>query len=183
MSKVAIMIADGCEECEALTQVDLLRRAGIDIDMVSISDSRQVTSARNITFICDRVMKDFDEDAYDGLILPGGLPGTNHLKEDSKVIALVKKYAKEGKLVAAICAAPTVLGFAGVLKGKNATCYPGMESGLTGATKKTDEVVRDGNIITSRGLGTALPFGGAIIEYFLGKEKARQILDSVVYKA
>lgn len=181
MSKAAILIADGCEECEALIQVDLLRRAGIDIDMVSISDSKQVTSARNITFTCDRIMRDFDSDAYDGVILPGGMPGTLHLKDDSHVISLIKKYAKEGKLVAAICAAPTVLGFAGILKGKDATCYPGMEDGLTGAHKKTDQVVRDGNIITSRGLGTAIPFAGAIIEYFLGAEKSREILSSVVY--
>lgn len=183
MSKTAILIADGCEECEALIQADLLRRAGIDVDLVSISDSRQVTSARNITFICDRLMKDFDDAAYDGVILPGGMPGTNHLRDDGAVIALVKKYAKEGKLVAAICAAPTVLGYAGVLKGKNATCYPGMEDGLTGAHKKTDEVVVDGNIITSRGLGTAIPFAGAIITYLLDKATADRILSSVVYSS
>lgn len=182
MSKIAILIADGCEECEALIQVDMLRRAGIDIDMVSISDSKQVTSARRITFTCDRLMKDFDADAYDGVILPGGMPGTTHLKEDPKVIALVKKYNSEKKLVAAICAAPTVLGAAGILKGKNATCYPGCEDGLTGAVLKTDQVVRDGNIITSRGLGTALPFAGAIIEYLLDAPTAKKILSSVVYK-
>ena len=183
MSKAAIMIADGCEECEALIQTDLLRRAGVDVDMVSIKASKQVTSARDVTFICDRTIDDFDDDAYDAVILPGGMPGTLHLKEDSRVISVIKKYAAEGRLVAAICAAPTVLGAAGVLKGKNATCYPGMEAGLTGAHKKTDEVVRDGNVITSRGLGTAIPFAGAIIEYLCGKEKAGQILGSVVYKA
>ena len=181
MSKVAILIADGCEECEALIQVDMLRRAGIDIDMVSISDSKQVTSARNITFTCDRLMRDFDADAYDGVILPGGMPGTTHLKEDPKVISLVKKYNSEKKLVAAICAAPTVLGAAGILKGKNATGYPGCEDGLTGAVLKTDQVVRDGNIITSRGLGTALPFAGALIEYFTDQATAKKLLSSVVY--
>lgn len=181
MSKAAILIADGCEECEALIQVDLLRRAGIDIDMVSISDSKQVTSARNITFTCDRTLRDFDEDAYDGVILPGGMPGTIHLKENPKVISLIKKYNDEKKLVAAICAAPTVLGFAGILKGKNATCYPGMEDGLTGAKKKTDPVVRDGNVITSRGLGTAIPFAGAIIEYLTDSATSRKILTDVVF--
>ena len=140
MSKAAILIADGCEECEALIQVDMLRRAGIDIDMVSITGNRQVTSARDITFICDRVLSDFDADAYDAVILPGGMPGTKHLRDDSGVISVVKKYAAAGKLVAAICAAPTVLGFAGVLKGKNATCYPGMEDGLTGAQDRKSVV-------------------------------------------
>ncbi len=182
MSKAAILIADGCEECEALIQVDMLRRAGIDIDMVSISGDRQVTSARNITFICDRVLSDFDADAYDAVILPGGMPGTIHLRDDARVISLIKKFNSEKKLVAAICAAPTVLGYAGILKGKNATCYPGMEDGLTGAVKKTDPVVRDGNIITSRGLGTALPFAGAIIEYLTDAPAAKRVLDAVVYK-
>ncbi|MQN00799.1 MAG: DJ-1/PfpI family protein [Lachnospiraceae bacterium] len=182
MSKVAILIADGCEECEALIQVDMLRRAKIDIDMVSVSDSRQVTSARNITFICDRVLSDLDPDAYDGVILPGGMPGTTNLKENPKVISLIKKYNAEKKLVAAICAAPTVLGYAGILKGRNATCYPGMEDGLTGALKKTDPVVRDGNVITSRGLGTALSFAGAIIEYFTDQATAKDTLTKVVYK-
>lgn len=181
MSKTAILIADGCEECEALIQVDMLRRAGVDCDMVSISQSRQVTSARNITFQCDRTMNDFDDDAYDGVILPGGMPGTLHLKEDARVISLIKKYDSEKKLVAAICAAPTVLGAAGILKGRQATCYPGMEDGLIGANKKSDPVVRDGNVITSRGLGTALPFAGALIEYFCGKETAERVLGSVVY--
>ena len=182
MSKAAILIADGCEECEALIQVDMLRRAGIDIDMVSITGNRQVTSARDITFICDRVLSDFDADAYDGVILPGGMAGTIHLKEDARVISLIKKFNSEKKLVAAICAAPTVLGYAGILKGRNATCYPGMEDGLTGATKKTDPVVRDGNVITSRGLGTALAFAGAIIEYLTDAPTAKRVLDGVVYK-
>ena len=182
MSKAAILIADGCEECEALIQVDMLRRAGIDIDMVSITGNRQVTSARDITFICDRILSDFDADAYDAVILPGGMPGTIHLKEDARVISLIKKFNSDKKLVAAICAAPTVLGYAGILKGRNATCYPGMEDGLTGATKKTDPVVRDGNIITSRGLGTALAFAGAIIEYLTDAPTAQRVLDGVVYK-
>ena len=181
MSKAAILIADGCEECEALIQVDMLRRAGIDIDMVSITGNRQVTSARDITFICDRILSDFDADAYDAVILPGGMPGTIHLKEDARVISLIKKFNSDKKLVAAICAAPTVLGKAGILRDKKATCYPGMENGLLSAKVSYDPVVIDGNIITSRGMGTVNDFALEIIRYLADENTAKEIADRVVY--
>lgn len=182
MAKLMICMADGCEEIEALTVVDLARRAGLTIDMVSISGKDEVTGSHKIKIGMDKSLKEINVNDYDGVILPGGMPGTNYLREDAKVIETVKTFAKSDKLVAAICAAPTVLGFAGVLEGKNASCYPGMEDGLCGAKVNTKEVNADGNIITSRGLGTAIPFALAIIAYFLGEDKAAQISDSIVYQ-
>lgn len=182
MAKLLICMADGCEEIEALTVVDLARRAGLEIDMASVSGKAEVTGSHKIKIGADKSLKDIDVNGYDGVILPGGMPGTNYLREDAKVIETVKNFTKGDKLVAAICAAPTVLGYAGVLDGKNASCYPGMEDGLTGAKANTKEVNVDGNIITSRGLGTAIPFALAIIAYFLGEEKAAQISNSVVYQ-
>ena len=182
MAKLLICMADGCEEIEALTVVDLARRAGLEIEMAAISGKPEILGAHGIKIGADADLGKINKNDYDGVILPGGMPGTNHLREDARVIDIVKTFAKEDRLVAAICAAPTVLGYAGVLEGKNACCYPGMEDGLTGANKKTDEVVKDGNIITSRGLGTAIPFALAIISYFLGEEKAKQVSNSIVYK-
>ena len=181
MAKLLICMADGCEEIEALTVVDLARRAGLEIDMASISGKADVTGSHKIKIGADKSLKDINVNEYDGIILPGGMPGTNYLRENARVIDIVKTFAKENKLVAAICAAPTVLGYAGVLQGKKACCYPGMEDGLTGAEKKTEEVVKDGNIITSRGLGTAIPFALAIIAHFEGEAKAKQISDSIVF--
>ena len=182
MAKLMICMADGCEEIEALTVVDFARRAGLTIDMVSVSGKEEVIGSHKIKIGVDKSLKDTNAKDYDGVILPGGMPGTNYLREDVKVIETVKNFAKSDKLVAAICAAPTVLGYAGVLEGKNASCYPGMEDGLAGAKANTKEVNVDGNIITSRGLGTAIPFALSIIAYFLGKDKAAQISDSIVYQ-
>ena len=182
MAKTAICIADGVEEIEALTVVDLMRRAKLDIDMISVQNRGRAMGSHRIQFECDYCLKDIDLNSYDAIVLPGGLKGTENLMNNVKIIDTIQTFFEKGKLVAAICAAPTVLGYAGILKGRNATCYPGMEDGLTGATKKTDPVVRDGNIITSRGLGTALAFAGAIIEYLTDAPTAKRVLDGVVYK-
>ncbi len=183
MSKVGIFMADGCEEIEGLTVVDLLRRAGVEITMISITDSTKVTGAHDIVFEADAVKADVDFASLDGIILPGGMPGTLNLGADETVVSTIKEFAKSGKLVAAICAAPSVLGDNGILSGKSATCYPGFENRLTGAKVKTRvQAVRDGNIITSRGMGTAIPFGLAIISYFSGKQAAKFMAQSVVYE-
>lgn len=181
MKKAALFLADGCEEIEALTQVDLLRRAGIQVDTISISDKKTIHGSHDIIFEADMLIKDMDEDGYDAIILPGGGVGTQNLKASDRVISIVQKYAASGRLTTAICAAPTVLGQAGVLKGKHATCYPGCESGLTGAITSTESVVTDGNIVTSRGVGTAIDFGLKIIELLISKTKAEEISNSVVY--
>ena len=177
--RLAIFMANGCEEIEGLTVVDLVRRAGIPIDMVSVHMESKVTGSHGIAFETDVTAASTDWSSYTGVVLPGGMPGTNRLKEDGTVDRIVREYAGSGKLVAAICASPTVLAECGVLNGKNATCYPGLE--LPGANAKTDPVVRDGNILTSRGVGTAIPFALAIVEYFQGKESAKELAEKIVF--
>jgi len=181
MAKLGIFMADGCEEIEGLTVVDILRRAGIGIDMIAVSNEPVVHGAHNINFAADVMAKDADYEAYDGIVLPGGMPGTLHLTEDEMVNAVIKKYASEGKLVSAICAAPSVLGLAGLLEGKHATSYPGWAEKMTGCIYETEAVVRDGNIITSRGMGTAIAFALAIITYFQNEEAAEAMAKSIMY--
>lgn len=183
MSKLGIFMADGCEEIEGLTVVDLVRRAGIEIEMISVSGEKNVTGSHKIAFQTDVSKADADFASYDGIVLPGGMPGTTHLMEDDTVNRVIKEFATSGKLVAAICAAPSVLGNAGLLEGKKATCYPGVESKLTGADFVTDPVARDGNIITSRGLGTAIEFAAEIVAYLIDADVAKSLKESIVYKA
>ena len=181
MAKTAIFLADGFEEIEALTVVDLLRRAGIEITMVSIMGKRSVEGSHNITVMADELLEDLDFDSYDMLILPGGMPGTTNLDNCEPLKAKIREFNDKGKLLSAICAAPTVFGGMGILKGKKATCYPGREGDLTGADVQTTDVVKDGNFITSRGMGTAIPFGLAIIEAFQGVEAAADMGKKIVY--
>ena len=181
MSKLGIFMADGCEEIEGLTVVDLVRRAGIEIEMISVSGEKNVTGSHKIAFQTDVSKADADFASYDGIVLPGGMPGTTHLMEDETVNRVIKEFATSGKLVAAICAAPSVLGNAGLLEGKKATCYPGVESKLTGADFVTDPVAKDGNIITSRGLGTAIEFAAEIVAYLLDENVAKSLKESIVY--
>ena len=182
MSKAYILIADGFEEIEGLMCVDFMRRAGIDIKMVSIKDTKNIIGARGIEIVTDMVISDIDDDA-DMLILPGGMPGTNYLKQSADVKNAVLDYDAKGKYLAAICAAPTVFGEMGLLNGKKATCYPGIESGLVGAEAITDgtKVVVDGRYITSRGLGTAIDFALKLIEILCDNNKSKEIASSVVY--
>ena len=126
----------------------------------------EVTGSHDITFKTDTVFEDVDFEELEGVILPGGMPGTLHLGEHEGVNRIIRKFAEEGKLVAAICAAPSVLGAAGILEGKKAVCHTGFEEKLVGAKVSFDNVMTDGNIITSRGMGTAFDFGLAIVKYF-----------------
>lgn len=182
MKKIGIFMADGCEEIEGLTVVDLVRRAKMEIIMISITERKEVTSSHNVTFLADALAKDVDFDALDGIVLPGGMPGTLNLGADETVGKVIRKFAEEGKLVAAICAAPSVLGAAGLLEGKHASCHPGFEEKLTGAFLSEDTVVVDGNIITSRGMGTAVHFGLAIIRYFMDDETLDQVKKGIVFQ-
>lgn len=182
MSKLGIFMADGCEEIEGLTVVDLVRRAGIEIEMISVSGEKSVTGSHKIAFQTDVSKADADFASYDGIVLPGGMPGTTHLMEDETVNRVIKEFAQDGKLVAAICAAPSVLGNAGLLEGKTATCYPGVEGKLTGANFVTNSVAKDGNIITSRGLGTAIDFAAEIVAYLNGKIVADKLKTSIIYR-
>lgn len=181
MKKTAMLFATGYEEVEALTVVDLLRRAKIGCDMISLEDQDRVTGSHGIGIFMDGKFSETDFSRYDGVILPGGMPGTSNLAADARVLALLRSFADAGKLTAAICAAPTVLAKAGLLTEKKAVCYPGMEDQLTGAKVSFDPVAADGTVITSRGLGTAIPFALSIVAYFSGKERAESLAASVVY--
>lgn len=181
MSKVYIFLSDGFEEIEGLTVVDLLRRAEIDISMVSIMDRKSVTGAHGITIEADVLYDDVDFSQAEMLVLPGGMPGTKHLGEHEALVARLKSFNDKNKLIAAICAAPSVLGVNGILKGKKATCYPGFEDKLIDALVSDEAVVKDQNIITSRGLGTAIPFALKIIELLKGKDASELISKSIIY--
>ena len=183
MKKANILLADGFEEIEGLMCVDLMRRAGIEVTMVSIKNSTDIKGARNINVVADSVISEMSDDA-DMLILPGGMPGTNYLKESAEVKDAILRFLNAGKYLAAICAAPTVYGEMGLLKGKKATCYPGLESGLIGAewTGEDVKVAVDGQFITSRGVGTAADFALKLIEILISRDKAEEIASSVVYR-
>ena len=141
-----------------------------------------MTSSHGVTFLADALAEETGYEDLDGIVLPGGMPGTMHLLENETVNAVIRKFAEEGKMVAAICAAPSVLGAAGLLEGKHATCHPGFEEKLTGATTSEDEVVVDGNIITSRGMGTAIDFAAALIARLQDEKKAEEIKASIIYR-
>lgn len=185
MAKVMILLAEGLEEVEALTPIDLLRRAGAQVDTIAVADEAEIKGAHEVRIITDKVIKDIsnaDLETYDACILPGGAPGYKNLQASSEVKNIVLEMNKSGKLVAAICAAPTVLGSYGLLEGKNACCYPGMEEGMLGAKATTNKVECAGNIITSRGAGTAIDFSLAIVEYLFDKEKADALAKNIVYR-
>ncbi len=181
MHKTGIFLADGCEEIEALTVVDILRRAELEIVMISINGTNSVTGSHGITFLTDTAFENVNFDEFDAVVLPGGMPGTLHLGEHEGVNSVIKEFAKNGKLVCAICAAPSVLGAAGILEGKAATCHPGFEPELTGATTSEVTVVTDGNIITSRGMGTAIDFALAIVNYLKDKNAVTELKKQLVY--
>ena len=181
MKKAYLFFAEGFEEVEALTVVDLLRRGKIDCITVSVSGDYDVTGSHGITIRADRLFEEGVLSDADMLILPGGMPGTNNLKAHAGLDKLIRQYDTDGKYLAAVCAAPTVYGEKGLLEGKNATCYPGMEDGLKGVNAKTDPVVHDGQYITSRGMGTCIDFGLKLIELLESKEIADTIGRAVVY--
>ena len=183
--KVGMMVAEGYEEIEMLTVVDLLRRAGMTCDMISVTGKKELTSSHKVTVTADLLYEEADFDSYDALAIPGGLPGTTNLGKHEGVCEQLKKACVAGKLIAAICAAPTVFGKLGLLEGKKAICYPDMEEELqaAGAVLSRDPAVRDGNIITSRGMGTAIAFGLEILAYFEGEEAAAAMAKKIVYKA
>lgn len=182
MSEVSLFLADGFEEIEGLTVVDLLRRAKIEIETVSIMGREEIIGAHQIALKADKVFENVDFTETKMLVLPGGMPGTLYLKEYEALRKLILDFNENGKKIAAICAAPTVLGDLGILEGKKAVCYPGMEEGLIGADVSFENVVTDGNITTSRGLGTAIDFALRLIAELRGEETAAGIAEQIVYK-
>lgn len=182
MSKIAIFFATGYEEIEALTVVDICRRCNVEIDMVSVTEEEQVTGSHGISVEMDKLFSEANFEEYDMLVLPGGMPGTRNLEAHEGLMAQVDAFCGAGKYIGAICAAPSVFGHRGILKGKNACCYPGFESHLEGATVSTNPVEVDGNVITSRGMGTAIEFALAIVALFCGTEKAEEMAKSIIYR-
>ena len=175
MCKVTVFIADGTEETECLTIVDLLRRAGIEVRLVSIMETEKIISSHKVTIIADGQFDTEDYSGSDMLFVPGGMPGVTNMLAHDGLIELIRKFDSEGKLLGAVCAGPSVLGKAGVLKDKKATCFPGWEDKLdcgeyTGALVETD-----GLIITGRGLGACIDEGLEIIRTLKGEEVSEDI--------
>lgn len=181
MKTAAVLLADGFEEIEALTVVDLLRRASVYVDTVSITDEYMVHGAHGINVQTEDLFDEVNFVEFDMIVLPGGMPGTTYLNEHSGVRRVVKDFAESGKYVAAICAAPGILGGLGLLKGKRAACYPSVEEKLSGAVIMKVPVVQDGNIITSRGMGTAIDFSLKLVEILTDKVKADELAESIIY--
>ncbi len=172
MSAVAVLVADGFETIECLTVVDVLRRGGVRVDLVSIMTTRDAVSSQQIDITCDYTMTEVD-------FADGGMPGTLHLRQDPRVCDVVEEFATT-KHVAAICAAPSILGDLGLLVGRRATCFPDFEGHLPAGTfagKKT--VITDGNIITASGMGQALPFALAILGDIAGEQAVAKVRESI----
>lgn len=180
MKKAYIFLANGHEEVEALMVVDLLRRAGLDISTVSITDSKMVTSSHNVTYEADLLFSEVEGNLVDLVVLPGGIPGTPNLLAFEPLMNMVKAHNEAGRYVAAICAAPSILAELGILDGKKGTSYPGFGTKIENFVDAP--VVVDGNVITSRGLGAAIDFGLALIELLVSEQKAKEIAAAIQYR-
>ena len=181
MKHIITILAEGFEEVEAVTFIDLLRRANIKVTILGL-DTLEVTGSHKIKILCESLLKNFSG-TYDGIVLPGGQPGTTNLGNSDEVIRRVKESNSKELLCASICAAPSVFGKSGILEGIRATCFPGVEDSLTGAIYSESAVLRDKNIITSRGVGTAIPFALELISYLLDDDTALKIRSSILYQS
>ena len=178
---VAVFFANGYEEIEALTVVDLTRRAGIETWMVSVTGEENVTGSHGMSLVMDKKISEVDFDQVDMIVLPGGMPGTLNLEACETLMEKVKEFDKQGKYISAICAAPTIFGHLGLLKDRKACCYPGMEEGLLEAEVTYESYAIADHILTSRGMGTAIDFGLQIIARFQGEEAAKEMAEKIVY--
>lgn len=176
MASVLVPLADGCEELEAVTIIDILRRANIKVTTAGLKEG-PVTASRGVVLIPDTTLDKALAVQYDMLVLPGGLPGADHLDGDPRIHSLLKKMNTDGNKIAAICAAPKVLANAGLLENRSATSYPGVldKMKVTAMTYTADAITRDGNVITSRGPGTAMDFALTLIEVLAGKETKNNV--------
>ncbi len=181
--KALIILADGFEDIEAITPIDLLKRAGVQVTVAGLK-SLQVKAAKSGLTVMTETTLESVQDDFDAIILPGGMPGAETLAQSEPVIHLIQNMHRQGKIIAAICAAPAlVLTQAGILDGKSATCFTGMENHFSASTKfSAQDVVRDGNIITSRGAGTAFIFALTIIEALLDKKVRGKIAATTIYQ-
>ncbi|MBY5005566.1 DJ-1/PfpI family protein [Streptococcus suis] len=177
MKKIALLLANGFEEIEALAPVDVLRRAQFEVDMVGLT-SHQVVGSHGITVIADKIFAG-DLSAYDMVILPGGMPGAVNLRDHEELIQALQIQAQKGSYIGAICAAPIVLDKAGLLEGRNFTCFPGKEKEITFGRHVESKVVVDGPIVTSRGAGTSLDFAYTLVD-LLGSN-GKELSETMVY--
>lgn len=179
-TKALIILADGFEEIEAITPIDLMRRAGIEVIIAGIG-KKEITGAHNITIACETTISEIHLQPFHAVILPGGATGTTNLLNSDQVLEIVKSNWRENSLTAAICAAPKVLDKAGILSNKSFTCYPGVESEITHGTFTNEPVIVDGNIITARSAGNSIQFGLEIIAALLGREASNVVKEKIVY--
>ena len=183
MKTIFVFLADGFEEIEAITPIDVLRRAGLNVQTVSVMDKQTVSGAHGIPVVADKMFADIHLEDAEMLLLPGGLPGATNLDAHQGLSDMIMTFASEGKALAAICAAPLVFGNRGLLQGKKATCYPGFESYLTGAEYTAALVEKDDNFITAKGPGAAMDFAFAIVEKYCGVEKVNEVKSGMMIKA
>lgn len=181
MSRIAVFFAEGYEEIEALAVVDICRRGGLEVEMVSIADRSEVTGSHGITVKMDRKLSEADFGSYDMLVLPGGGLGTKNLEACGDLMKQVDSFYAGGRYIGAICAAPSIFGHRGFLRGRRACCYPSFESHLEGAEVTDGPVEISDHVVTSRGMGTAVDFGLAILGIFRGEEAAVQMADTIQY--
>lgn len=181
MKKVLEFLADGFEEVEAMAPIDILRRGGVDVVTVSVMDSLMVKSAHGVEMKADVMFDAADIDGADLLLLPGGMPGAENLKNHSGLRKALIRHNDAGKKIGAICAAPMVLGYLGLLNGKNATCYPGFDQFLNGANYTSDLYTIDGNIITGKGPAAVFPYAYKIAEWFIGEDAVRDMENGMIY--
>lgn len=179
---VYVHLATGFEEIEALAVVDILRRAEISVETVSVTGDRMVMGTHDIPVLADILIEDGDYDNCEMMVFPGGFAGTTNMANHEGLLMKLREFTDKGKWVAAICAAPIILGELGLLDGKEATCYPGLERHLFGATIKPDNVVVYDNYVTSKGPATALEFAVKLVELLKDKDVAKEIADALLMK-
>lgn len=179
---IYVFLATGFEDIEALAPVDIMRRAGLQVQTVSITGEQIVMSAHGVGIVADMLLSDVDFPSAEMLVLPGGLPGSTNLDACKPLTQAIARHFEAGGAIAAICAAPLVFGHLGLLQGRRATCYPGVESELKGASYTAAIVEQDGNIITGKGPGAAFEFGYTIVEYFRGQSVSQTLREGMIYE-
>jgi 4-methyl-5(b-hydroxyethyl)-thiazole monophosphate biosynthesis len=178
--RVLVPVADGTEEIEAVSVIDVLRRAGVEVTVARVPSAKgaqlELTASRGVRLVADRPLAECADGTWDAIVLPGGLPGAEHLRDDATLIAMVREQFTAGRVVGAICAAPvTVLAEHELLDGRRATCFPSLAEWLPSGSHSTERVVVDGNLVTSQGPGTALEFAVALVSILCGTERRTEV--------
>jgi 4-methyl-5(b-hydroxyethyl)-thiazole monophosphate biosynthesis len=178
--RVLVPLANGVEELEAVTIIDVLRRGGIEVISASLAETLPVTGSRGVTLLADATWSSLQPDDFDALVLPGGGKGTEHLAADTRILDTIISFHEADKFVASICAATTVLAQTGILKGRRATCYPTCAAELGESYDAAAPVIADGNVITSQGPGTAMLFALVLVQHFADEETAHRVADGLL---